>query len=350
MKFAAVLIFCFALLSPVFGQAYILTDLGLPAGCTNSSAKAINAKNEVTGELNHGTQWGHAFLYSQGKMSDLGTPVGFTDSVGTAINDGGWITGAATKSEGLALTPPQTVTAQIFRAHEGVLINLDMPGSVLSVSSGINSAGQIVGETITADGANHAFLAADGHVTLLDQRLPPGSGWKLQEANAVNDHGDIVGTGLVGGVRHAFLLRQSKVTDLNSYLPEHSEWVLEQAEGINTKGEIVCLGKHGPASHAFLYTSNGLHDLGTLPDYPNIVEAHLNNRGDVVGQAETASGDGQCAFLYTHGRLSVLNHAIPAQSHWSLEEANGINDSGVIVGTGEYEGKSRAFLLMPKEK
>lgn len=91
-------------------------------------------------------------------------------------------------------------------------------------------------------------------------------------------------------------------------------------------------------------------DLGALAGYPNAVEAHLNNVGQVVGTAETASGGAQCAFLYDQGRLSDLNRCLPAGAHWSLMEANGINGAGVIVGAGEHEGRGRAFLLTPKDR
>lgn len=340
MKLAAfLLLFGFFASRPVWGQSYTLTDLGLPRGCTNSSAKAVNAKNEVTGELNQGMQSSHAFFYSRGKMTDLGTLPGCTDSVGNAINNGGWVVGGATNA---------AQSACAFRAHQDTLEDITVPGSANSVSSAINSAGQIVGDAVTGDGESHAFLAADGHVMLLKMLVKGKTDWKLREANAINDHGDIVGSGLIGSVRHAFLFHDGAVTDLNQFQTRDSEWVLEQADGINDKGDIVCVGRHEQSSHVFLYQEGKMTDLGGLPDYPNLIEAHLNNREEVVGQAETASGTQQCAFLYAHGKLIDLNHTLPASLHWSLEEAAGINDSGVIVGTGEWEGKDRAFLLLPK--
>ena len=326
-------------LCPAWGQSYTLTDLGLPPGYTNSSAKAINAKNEVTGELNRGTACSHAFLYRTGQITDLGTLPGCADSVGNAINNDARIAGGATSS---------AQAAHAFRAHQGTLEEVAVPGSLTSVSSAINSAGQIVGDAVTSSGEAHAFLADGGHVTFLDNLVKGKSDWKLQEANGINDKSDVVGSGLIGGAKHAFLLHDGTVTDLNQFLPHSSEWVLEQADGINNKGDIVCIGKHAQTSHAFLFAGGTMTDLGSLTDYPNLTEAHLNNQGDVVGQAETVLGTQQCAFLYSHGKLIDLNHAISPTLHWSLEEANGINDSGVIVGTGEWEGKDRAFLITPK--
>lgn len=42
-----------------------------------------------------------------------------------------------------------------------------------------------------------------------------------------------------------------------------------------------------------------------------------------------------------------LNNLIPRNSGWTLVEANAINDSGVIVGMGTYNGVTRPFILTP---
>lgn len=351
MKAFLALLFFLTAARPSLAQAYALTDLGLPAGYTNSSAKAVNDKGQVTGEINHGTQFSHAFLYSDGRMTDLGTLPGFTDSVGNAINDGGEVTGVATKADPTDKSANPALIVHAFTARAGALQDLRPLGRALYMSSGINTTGQVVGGVITLRDQNRAFVYHDGRVTVLDELIVNvGAGWKLQEADGINDGGDIVGSGFHNGVLHAFLYHGGEVTDLNRYLLAPSDWVLERAEGINNKGNIVCLGQRGQTSHAFLFRSGVMADLGALADFPNLVEAHLNNSGQVVGKAETASGTQQCAFLYEGGKLLDLNRTIPPEAHWSLEEANGINDNGVIVGTGDHEGKGRAFLLTPKGK
>src|SRR5262249_36473261 len=40
----------------------------------------------------------------------------------------------------------------------------------------------------------------------LNGQVPSSSGWQLQEAQGINDNGQIVGYGLINGQRHAFLL------------------------------------------------------------------------------------------------------------------------------------------------
>ena len=349
--FACVL--CLAACPDSRADSYGLTELGLPPGCTGGQAKAVNAAGEVTGEVQSGTRYSHAFFYSHGIMAEIAVLPGM-DSVGNALSDTGRVAGViaqappASAGNTLVSSEDQPQRVHAFAVRPGPRVDFGGPG--LSLSSGINRAGDIVGEVITPDGRRRAFLYRGGQMVLLDTLLLPGSGWTLQEADAINDRGDIAGTGLHRGVRHAFLLHCGAVTDLNDGLPRGSGWTLEQAQAINAAGDTVSLGKRGDCSHIFLSRHGVAVDLGTLPEFPNLVEAHLNNAGQIVGRAESSAGDRQCAFLYSGGRLTDLNTVLPPAAHWALLDAGGINDSGVIAGTGEHEGRTRLFLLTPKEK
>jgi probable HAF family extracellular repeat protein len=66
--------------------------------------------------------------------------------------------------------------------------------------------GQVVGFAYTASETPHAFLWQDDGMIDLNESLPPGSGWELTEARAINDSGQIVGYGIINGETHAFLL------------------------------------------------------------------------------------------------------------------------------------------------
>jgi len=52
----------------------------------------------------------------------------------------------------------------------------------------------------------HAFLWSGGSMKDLNDLIPAGSGWVLTEATGINDSGQIVGNGTLGGVERAFLL------------------------------------------------------------------------------------------------------------------------------------------------
>ncbi len=64
-----------------------------------------------------------------------------------------------------------------------------------------------MGDAYTSSGAQHAFLShGSGPIEDLNDLIPSGSGWTLEQANCVNDNGQIVGLGSIGGHTHAFLL------------------------------------------------------------------------------------------------------------------------------------------------
>ena len=115
--------------------------------------------------------------------------------------------------------------------------------------------------------------------------------------------------------------------------------------GINGSGQVV--GFYQPSSyHAFLYSNGELADLGTLPGNVESGATGINATGQVVGWSTNSKGN-QHAVLYSNGTMTDLNTLIP--SGWTLTYAEGINDSGKIVGCGNYNGSgTRAFLLTPE--
>jgi probable HAF family extracellular repeat protein len=152
------------LTTPAFNAvSYLSTPYG-------GSAKAINNQNMIVGTSGSNSSTGeyaHAYLYDYNadSLQDLGTLNG-----------------------GLGLT---------------------------SSAADINESNQVVGTswlvtqlTSLYDPAQyHAFLWENGHMTdLNDASIQDNAGWILTAASAINDNGDIVGSGLVGGQVHGFLL------------------------------------------------------------------------------------------------------------------------------------------------
>jgi probable HAF family extracellular repeat protein len=117
------------------------------------------------------------------------------------------------------------------------------------------------------------------------------------------------------------------------------------ASGINDAGQIIGeSGRNfdgGSQSHAFLYDDGSMIDLGTLGGLSSYAEG-INSVGQVVGYSNYSSG-GTGAFLYENGKMMDLNGLISPGSGWTLQGATGINDSGWIIGVGNYGG----FLLIP---
>jgi len=86
-------------------------------------------------------------------------------------------------------------------------------------------------------------------------------------------------------------------------------------------------------------------DLGTLGGNSSYVRA-INDYGQVIGDSNTADGQGRAFFWDKTSGISDLNNLVSAPD-WILYEASDINNAGQIVGRGVYNGQTRAFLLTP---
>ena len=85
-----------------------------------------------------------------------------------------------------------------------------LPGIRDTRANAINDRGEVVGRIvgrIVRKSNERAVLWRGGRVYNLNALIPPGTGWILQEAVALNNQGWIIGNGKHNGVAHAFLLR-----------------------------------------------------------------------------------------------------------------------------------------------
>ncbi|HYT16396.1 MAG TPA: DUF6531 domain-containing protein, partial [Burkholderiales bacterium] len=171
------------------------------------SALGINKSGQVVGESDGGQP--HAFLWSSGSgMQDLGTLPGDNQSQANGINDSGQVVGYS-----LYFIP---LSNSIFHAFlwssgSGMRDLGALSGADSSRASGINNSGQVVGESFASSGGLRAFLwsSASGMQDLSALPEVLAAGWnQLARANAINNLGQIVGTGYLNDftVQHAFLL------------------------------------------------------------------------------------------------------------------------------------------------
>ena len=80
-------------------------------------------------------------------------------------------------------------------------------GGTNSYGFGINNIGQVVGESDTSSGAEHAFLYSGGAMRDLNKLISNTSGWTLEAAFGINDNAQIVGVGInSSGQTDGFLL------------------------------------------------------------------------------------------------------------------------------------------------
>jgi probable HAF family extracellular repeat protein len=87
------------------------------------------------------------------------------------------------------------------------------------------------------------------------------------------------------------------------------------------------------------YVPVSLGGLGGSP--AATVATSMNHRGQVVGQAETATG-ARHPFLWQDGRMTDLGLLEPGPGGWT--QATDINNNGDVVGCGELNGTTRAVL------
>jgi probable HAF family extracellular repeat protein len=177
---------------------------------------AINNAGQLAGTIDIGMGYYHAGLWDPAAgVQDLGSLGGLGVADGAdSINDAGVVVGGSD-------TPSGYEHAFVWDGTNGMQ---DLtPGAMESFATGINNAGQIVGN---ADG--DAFLAEGGTLTRLGQWVP----------QAINNAGQIVGRDLVLGTFHGVLYADGVLRELNSLIPPGTGLTIYIAYGINDLGWI----------------------------------------------------------------------------------------------------------------
>jgi probable HAF family extracellular repeat protein len=174
-----------------------VTDLGTLGG-PSSFAVHISDAGEATGRADLPTGLSRAFLYTGGVLYNIGVLPGDTVSFGRSLNNRGDVVAQSCGSSG----------CRAFLWREGDTTELGSLGGTQTNPVSINNRAQIVGasRTATSGAMSHAFLWENGVMVDLNDRIPPGDGWVLLQANAVNASGEIVGNGTLNGQARGFLL------------------------------------------------------------------------------------------------------------------------------------------------
>ena len=188
------------------GRAFVTQDgqvsiLGSPQGSQWSSAYAINNSGEAAGYAMVGSGFEAIAWSPQGNPTTLGG-LGGQSSYAMGMNDEGDVVGHAQVSSGYM---------HAFLWNGLAMQDLGTLGGTSSYAYGINNEDQAVGYSTLSDGASHAFLYSGGVLFDLNNLIGDNLGWTLDAAYAVNDAGQIVGTGKLNGIEHAFLLDAAPV-------------------------------------------------------------------------------------------------------------------------------------------
>lgn len=321
-------------LSMAANADWSITGLGTLGG-KHSFANDINDSGQVVGfsytAVNN--NFFHAFVteVNGGMIKDLGT-LGGNSSIATSINNLGQVAGASARSGNLASH------AFIADANNGGMTDLGTIGThkLSSSSAGdINESGQIVGAFIGPESSwySQPFITESNGANM----VPMYTSRKFEAG--INDSGQVLITGF----------GSTSIFDSNSGLGAAVGTLGEnRADGydINNLGQVVGGSGSRTGWHAFITDANGANitDLGTLGGSYSYATG-INESGEVIGVADTLSLD-RHAFLYSHGGMTDLSLLDPViSSGWTHLSVAAINNNGQIVGSGQHNGHTEAFLL-----
>jgi probable HAF family extracellular repeat protein len=338
-------------LSAAAPPVFVLHDLGVVDGETESAAWYINQNGQVTG-----MSGAHVFSWTESDQelrSIVEAPAtGIAEPGG--INDNGQIVGRVYPNP---FTQPFIADAFSWTSAGG-LVNLGSLGGSYSAAAAVNNSGQVVGQSfVSGNFAGRAFLwTAEtgmrdlGNLPGAAGSPPPDRGPLNSDANAINDKGYVVGwteavlfdprVGFTYESRAFLWTEATGMQDLGVLGRPNpgSGFAGSEATAVNDRGQVIGSSSTADStwfdsvSHAFLWTpGRGMQDLGTLGGKSSTATG-LNNNGQVVGWSTTttASTSPERAFLWTESGGMVALGMLPGGTS---SRAGGINDAGHIVGT-----------------
>jgi hypothetical protein len=349
-------VFCFSVFAVSTASAnptYTITDLGPISPDTASVSYAVATVG--------GVPTATGFSSASGKLASWTVSGG----VGTVTNLMGPLDNSATTGAGFAINSNGDIAGRIVTGGltKGFYLPAGSPGPAVVLNNlggtsaqmarGLNTLGQIVGYTYDGSGVNHAVLWNTAGVAT-DLGLGGTSGTFAYAINAA-------GTKIVGGSNN--VPGQDGLAALWSW--NGSSWVFSQPVpyatyaqssfyGINSSGDMVGVlwnyagGGFPSTTRDALYVSHtgtivNLGDMGNTSAIAN----GINDSGVIVGT------DLNIAFVnYTHtaGNLFTLYSQLAPgynPSWTALTRATGVDNAGHITGTGTFGGLTHAFILTP---
>ncbi|HWA84025.1 MAG TPA: PEP-CTERM sorting domain-containing protein [Fimbriimonadaceae bacterium] len=279
-------------------------------------------------------------------LTDLGT-LGGTDSHAYAINSFGEVVGQAGDING---------QQRAFLYSNGPMQDLGTLGGGESFAWGINDANQIVGTADLSTNTQHAFLY-DG--TMHDL----GTLYGVSEAMGLNNLGQVVGFYFAtDGTDHAFLYSDGAMTDLGlgpsaAYAMNDSGQIVGRASGafVMTGGTTTFLpgGLVAYATnrfgHAAGLATNGsfLYDGSTMHFIGGFTATGLNDSDVIVGSGDV--GGALHGFVHSGASTQDLNTVLDSSgTGWTVDDAHAVNNSGWIAATGHTSsGYPHALVLVP---
>jgi probable HAF family extracellular repeat protein len=232
----------------------VMRDLGTLGG-NNSSGACINEPGEIAGfsatdnAIHDSTALPtiHPFLWRKGQMLDLGTLGGSLAVPGSIANG----TGFHSLNEHGDIAGTSLLAGDedrhAFIHTGGRMIDIGTLGGNQSDALAINNKGQVIGRARTTNlpNSHHPFLWEKGQIT--DLGVAPCT---RGTAISINEHGQVVGgfggcsddQDQIGFFRAFYWQEGSPIVDLNELITPPSDILVDEATAINDRGEIVGSG------------------------------------------------------------------------------------------------------------
>jgi hypothetical protein len=324
------------------------------------------------------------------ELGNLGTYVGSYSTRARAINNAGIIVGSASNTAGVPYRPvrwdPSGTAATALQGIDdnGTEPNYLLPGAAVA----INDAGTAVGYTehwaatynYTHD---HAARWSPSGTAVTALGHPGNADLLYTSATAINKAGTVIGFGeggghrwdpsgtliqslngtpeaindagtVVGATYYYRAARWDAASETPTELDNLASGSYSYAWDINNAGTAV--GAASPSSaggtvRAVRWDAGGVAvtELGALSTlaYSYYVAAHVNDAGAIVGTASNdpffqypqypTASTGRAIFWGLDGMAIDLNTLIDPQSGWTLTAAQGLSNTGWVVGTGTFD-------------
>jgi probable HAF family extracellular repeat protein len=182
-------------------QGGVAEDLAI--GGSSCHIAGVNVRGAIAGTVRRRDGTDQAFIWQDGSKRALAS-LGGPGSVAASINDQGHVVGTAQ----FWITEHRINEHAVLWNRHGV-VDLGTLDGVFGHSHayGVNNAGDVVGDSIAADGYAHGFLYTGGQMLDLGSLIENGEGWFVSNPQDISDDGVIVGTtGADGGRFRAYML------------------------------------------------------------------------------------------------------------------------------------------------
>lgn len=328
----------FSVMGAASAQTWQIQALDTPAGI-EGHAYGINDNGQVVGYTVDAAGDSHAVMWENGVGHELSYISGNHHSEAYRINNSGQIVGLAWTTDGFS-------HATYWSGNS--VTDLGTLGGTTSFANDINEAGVVVGSAYATHGS-HAFTWTAGGGFVDYGSFDSNSNQMFAGFNGINNTGLLVGTGYrLFSPYHATMAHvgDTGITDIS----EPGQFSTSMAMGVNDAGTIVGYSNHGSGSaKAVIFNGDGtVQDLGSL-GLSDSQALDINESGEIVGNVFGLNQDESeyifHGFYYNNGVMTDLDDLIGAGSGWSIQEAQGINNRGQIVGAGMYNGQYRAFVM-----